>query len=102
MEASALPTTDLAGQDLLSLASSFAIGQTWKPCSSAKTAFGSLIEPPLRFAAREPSVFLMSARQCRASCPGVVTLTLLPFFLTVLVLIFTTVLRPNVVSTTSP
>src|SRR5215208_5651637 len=79
MCAIAEPTTDLAGHDLSSLAWSADSAQVAKPLESANTAFGSVRSPVWRFAAREPSGFLMSNDQTTLLWPGVLFLILVVF-----------------------
>src|SRR5215208_7001004 len=79
MCALAEPTTDLAGQDLSSFACSCATGHDAKPLESANTAFGSVKSAVWRFAAREPSAFLMSNAHWTLLWPGVFFLILVVF-----------------------
>src|SRR5215211_5922469 len=73
------PTTDLAGHDLSSLACSCDSAQAWKPLASAKTVLVSVRSAVDRFAAREPSGFLMSNAHWTLVWPGVFFLIFVVF-----------------------
>src|SRR5215216_6315157 len=79
MSAVAEPTTDLAGHDLSSLASSCDAGQAVNPLASAKTVFVRVRSAVERSAAREPSAFLMSNAHWTLVWPGAFFLILVVF-----------------------